>query len=155
MNKDLQYLRNLDNKLWEEKESYSRYGSYISKPYKYSENIEGLILTSHQWKKIKKIFNKYGLMAAMWPTDSHFAIRLSIYKPAEPLYPHVDVKPEKLLELHCKHIPKEMIEDIRGYDPTFEQWFAVLSEFSHSDSNVKQLKWHGIEGAKDRERYRY
>jgi len=156
MSKELQYLRNLDGKLWEEKEGYTRYASFTTpKLYKYRERTDGLVLTRSQWKKVKKIFNKHDLMAAMWPTDSHFSIKLSIYKPAEPLYPHVKPTPEKLLELHCKHMPKEMIEDVKGYDPMFEQWFTIMSGFSHSDSNVNQLKWHGIEGAKDRERYRY
>jgi hypothetical protein len=152
---DLEWLRWLDDQIWKEVWGHDRFKGH----YKYRK--EHRRLKVKEWARFHKICQREDLMYFMANCHFGFQISISVYKPAEPMYPGLPNEPEHLITITPDHAPSRVEKEWRNQEGrgTFDASWDKWSPFTHSEENKAKLVWHGKrwlkDGAAEKSRYDY
>jgi hypothetical protein len=138
---DLEWLRELDRELWEEKWTYRRTGRYAERVLVKNETSRRL--TDDEWSRVKRIVGDYRLPVTMASTRFGFGVGMVIYGPErEWLYPGVEEesRPEAVTMISQSHLPRsESTFDGEDKRIKFDDGWRCFEPLTHAERNLEIL----------------
>jgi hypothetical protein len=137
--RDIEWLRELDGELWEDKWMTDRYrgGRYVKTELPRR-------LTDEEWRRVKSIVERQRLPVTMSNTRFGFGVGLVIFEPErEWIYPGVEEesRPPALTMISQSHLPKSE-SSFDGADKRclFEDGWRCFEPLTHAQDNFEVLR---------------